>query len=74
MFGVKARGYLETETLSDLARVCAINGAEFDYNSRGKERLEVWRDVADRRDFDAFCRSVQRALVREHRRPSSGKC
>jgi len=67
MFGVKARGYLEAGKLSNLALVCAINGAEFDYNSRGKESISAWRDVTDKRDFNAFCRSVQRVLAEPSR-------
>lgn len=73
MFGVKARGHLEYRKLTNLARICAINGAEFDYNSSGKESVEVWRDVTDKRDFHAFCRSVQLALEDSHGRAVSSK-
>lgn len=62
MFGVHIVGGVEPERVADVARLCDVTGAELRYNPCGEKRFEVWRDTTDRRDFNAFCRSVRWVL------------
>ena len=62
MLGVKVYGCVEPDKLSALKRFCDANGAEFSYSSGGEEFFEVYRDVSDKIDFNAFFKSVREVL------------
>ena len=62
MFGVKVYGDVEPDKLSALKRFCDDNDAEFNYSSDGEEFFEVYRDVSDKIDFNAFFQSVREVL------------
>lgn len=62
MLGVKVYGRVDPDKLSALKRFCDANGAEFNYSSGGEEFFEVYRDVSDRCDFNAFFQSVRKIL------------
>ena len=66
IFGIKICGYVEPDKLSELARICATEGAELSYSPCGERFFEIWRDSTDGCDFGAFYQSVRRILVETH--------
>lgn len=62
MFGVKVYGCVEPDKLSALKRFCDANGAKFNYSSGGEEFFEVYRDLSDQGDFNAFCQSIRQII------------